>query len=75
MDPQSGICNLQSGVPSGINGLQGYNCTPGGGWQGMSIKDILEKVDLFNFSPFVGDDGQKGKDAKEYPTMKPDLKV
>ena len=34
------------GYPSGYT-PQGH---PPGGWQGMSIKDILEKVDLFNFT-------------------------
>ena len=75
MDLQSGICNLQPSVPGGTNGIQGYNYTPGGNWQGMSIKDILEKVDLFNFSSLADDEGQKKKEAIEYPTIKPDLKV
>ena len=66
---------LQVEVPGGANGLQGYSGMSGGGWQGMSIKDILEKVDLFNFPTLVDDDGQKRKDIKEYPTMIPDLKV
>ena len=50
-------------------------CASGSGWQGMSIKDILEKVDLFNFTTLVDDDAQKKKDTKEYPKMIPDLKV
>lgn len=35
-----------------------------GGWNGMSIKEILEKVDLFNITNLVGDDDQKLKEAK-----------
>ena len=66
---------LQVGVPGNTNGLQGYSGTSVANWQGMSIKDILEKVDLFNFTTLVDDDGQKKKDTKEYPTMIPDLKV
>ena len=62
---------LQGGVPGTTNGLQGHVAN----WQGMSIKDILEKVDLFNFTTLVDDDGQKKKDTKEYPAMIPDLKV
>jgi len=50
-------------------------CASGGGWQGMSIKDILEKVDLFNFTTLVDDDAQKKKDTKEYPKIIPDLKI
>jgi len=39
---------------------------PGGvsGWQGMTIKDILEKVDLFNITSLINDDNQKLKDTK-----------
>ena len=42
------------------------NAQPGGvsGWQGMTIKDILEKVDLFNITSLVDDDQQKFKDTK-----------
>lgn len=42
------------------------NAQPGGvsGWQGMTIKDILEKVDLFNITSLVDDDHQKFKDTK-----------
>jgi len=34
------------------------------GWQGMTIKDILEKVDLFNITTLVDDDEKKLKDTK-----------
>ena len=44
------------------------------GWQGMTIKDILEKVDLFNITTLVDDDEQKLKDTKT-SVMTPDLKV
>lgn len=42
------------------------NAQPGGvsGWQGMTIKDILEKVDLFNITSLCDDDYQKEKDTK-----------
>ena len=42
------------------------NAQPGGvsAWQGMTIKDILEKVDLFNITSLVDDDYQKEKDTK-----------
>lgn len=33
------------------------------GWQGMTIKEILEKVDLFNISAMV-DDEKDGKRAE-----------
>jgi len=44
----------------------------GVGWQGMTIKDILEKVDLFNLTSFPdnnGDDDKKLKDIKSNLTM------
>jgi len=42
------------------------NALSGGvsGWQGMTIKDILEKVDLFNITTLVGDEEKKLKDTK-----------
>lgn len=42
------------------------NAQPGGvsAWQGMTIKDILEKVDLFNITSLGDDDYQKEKDTK-----------
>ena len=64
----------QMDVTGGINVAQSHGAS-GGSWQGMSIKDILEKVDLFNFTSLNDDDGQKKNDRKEYPTMIPDLKV
>jgi len=47
------------------------NSHPGGvsGWNGMTIKDILEKVDLFNITSLVDDDYQKVKDTKPPFTM------
>lgn len=52
----------QFDVPVGNTG----NSQPGGasGWQGMTIKDILEKVDLFNVTSMVDDGYQKIKDTK-----------
>ena len=48
----------------------------GVGWQGMTIKDILEKVDLFNLTSFPGEsndeDVKKFKDIKSNLTM-PDV--
>jgi len=64
----------QMDVSGGINVPQSHGAA-GGCWQGMSIKDILEKVDLFNFTSLADDDGQKKSDRKEYPTMTPDLKI
>jgi len=65
-----------------MNGTLGYPAcyTPqgqpvGGGWQGMSIRDILEKVDLFNFAS-LGDEGNgKKKDKTNEAPMIPDLKL
>ena len=47
----------------------------GGGWQGMSIKDILEKVDLFNFGSLGDEDNGKKKDKTNEGPITPDLKV
>ena len=47
----------------------------GGGWQGMSIKDILEKVDLFNFGSLGDEENGKKKDKANEGPMTPDLKV
>ena len=48
----------------------------GVGWQGMTIKDILEKVDLFNLTTFSentnDEDVKKLKDIKTNLTM-PDI--
>ena len=48
----------------------------GVGWQGMTIKDILEKVDLFNLTTFSentnDEDVKKLKDIKTNLTM-PDV--
>ena len=47
----------------------------GVGWQGMTIKDILEKVDLFNLTSFPesnDEDVKKFKDIKSNLTM-PDV--
>ena len=75
----------QMNIP--VGSITGTSTTPlsnGNGWQGMSIKDILEKVDLFNFTTLVddGEDTKKQKDNtnstnltdKESPLI-PDLKV
>ena len=43
-------------------------------WPGMTINDILEKLDLSNFTTVVEEDDQKLKDTKEYPIVT-DLKV
>ena len=59
----------QTEVPAGaLQSLQQ------GGWNGMSIKEILEKVDLFNITNLVGDDDQKLKEAKASLLM-PNIKV
>merc|ERR1711997_137003 len=47
----------------------------GGGWQGMSIKDILEKVDLFNFGSLGDEENGKKKDKTNEGPMTPDLKL
>jgi len=62
----------QMDVPVG-NGGQGPTS---GGWQGMSIKDILERVDLFNFTTLVEDEDKKKETTppKESPLI-PDLKL
>ena len=59
------------GYPSGYT-PQGQ---PPGGWQGMSIKDILEKVDLFNFTSLGDEENGKRKDRTNEAPMIPDLKV
>ena len=75
----------QMNIPVGsITGTTTPSLSNGNGWQGMSIKDILEKVDLFNFTTLVddGEDTKKQKDNtnntnltdKESPLI-PDLKV
>lgn len=61
---------LQLDVPVG-NGGHGQ---ASGGWQGMSIKDILEKVDLFNFTT-LSDDEDKKKDVTKESPMIPDFKL
>ena len=41
----------------------------------MSIKDILEKVDLFNFTSLGDEENGKRKDRTNEAPMIPDLKV
>ena len=53
----------QTNVPVGNNSSQGETQTAAG-WQGMTIKDILEKVDLFNFT-MLSDEEKEAKLAKE----------
>jgi len=53
----------QTDVPVGNNSLQGETQTATG-WQGMTIKDILEKVDLFNFT-MLSEEEKEAKLAKE----------
>ena len=50
----------QTDVPVG-NNTQTDSAT---GWQGMTIKDILDKVDLFNFTMLSDEDEEKLKAAK-----------
>ena len=50
----------QTDVPVG-NKTQADSAT---GWQGMTIKDILDKVDLFNFTMLSDEDEEKLKAAK-----------
>ena len=50
----------QTDVPVG-NNTQSESAT---GWQGMTIKDILDKVDLFNFTMLSDEDEEKLKAAK-----------
>ena len=50
----------QTDVPVG-NKTQTDSAT---GWQGMTIKDILDKVDLFNFTMLSDEDEEKLKAAK-----------
>jgi len=53
----------QTNVPVGNISSQGETQTAAG-WQGMTIKDILEKVDLFNFT-MLSDEEKEAKLAKE----------
>ena len=59
-----------------LNAAMGSQAQAGNGvgWQGMTIKDILEKVDLFNLTTFQegDDDIKKLKDIKTNLTM-PDV--
>ena len=54
-----------NGSPPASGHLQGFTDkdTAGGVWTGMTIKDILEKVDLFNITTDDGDE-PSGKDVK-----------
>lgn len=51
----------QTEVPVGNSGTETQSAT---GWQGMTIKDILEKVDLFNFT-MLSEEEKEAKLAKE----------
>ena len=55
----------QTDVPVG-NNTQTESTTgaSSSGWQGMTIKDILDKVDLFNFTMLSDEDEEKLKAAK-----------
>ena len=43
--------------------------TGGSGWNGMTIKDILEKVDLFNFAMISHEEDKKEKEANSITNM------
>lgn len=71
---------MDEGPPAGVNsggGLQtdtagvGSLGVNGNIWQGMTIKDILEKVDLFNITTLDDDDEEIGKQKAD---IKPDIK-
>lgn len=59
----------QTDIPVGNNSSQGDTTTISSGWQGMTIKDILEKVDLFNFTMLSDEE----KDAKKEKEQSPDI--
>ena len=61
-------------APAGVP-LQGFTDKDAGGvWTGMTIKDILEKVDLFNITTDDGDE-PSGKDMKPDISSKNSFKV
>ena len=67
---------MNGSPPAGVP-LQGFtNDTKdaGGVWTGMTIKDILEKVDLFNITTDDGDE-PSGKDVKPNISSKNSFKV
>ncbi len=43
------------------------NITGTSGWQGLKLKDILEKVDLFNFTMLTEDKEGHLKETEEFP--------
>jgi len=49
--------------------------TDASGWNGMTIKDILEKVDLFNFTMISDEKEQKKKEAKPNIKMSDEKKI
>ena len=53
----------QINVPVGAN-KQALATAGGSGWHGMSIQDILQKVDLFNFTMLTDEDEAKLQEAK-----------
>jgi hypothetical protein len=54
----------QTDVPVGNNTQTDSATGSSSGWQGMTIKDILDKVDLFNFTMLSDEDEEKLKAAK-----------
>lgn len=70
---------MDEGPPADVNagsdyvggGVTGGGVGSGGIWQGMTIKDILEKVDLFNITTLDEDDEEIGKQKAD---IKPDIK-
>ena len=64
MDTSSGPPAASAGGGSTTAPLQGFTDkdVQGGVWTGMTIKDILEKVDLFNIT--TEDEPTEGKDVK-----------
>ena len=54
----------QTDVPVGNNTQTESATGASSGWQGMTIKDILDKVDLFNFTMLSDEDEEKLKAAK-----------
>lgn len=54
----------QTDVPVGSNTQTASATGSASGWQGMTIKDILDKVDLFNFTMLSDEDEEKLKAAK-----------
>jgi len=64
---------MDEGPPADVTDLIGGITGGGAGgiWQGMTIKDILEKVDLFNITTLDENDEEIGKQKGD---IKPDIK-